>query len=164
MSAGAITVPALQLGSALTSVCPQREVPSGPSLPGNVRASSAHGALHRSCGGGAAEGISLWAQARLATGEAMPLGRAGNGSQPWGCGLHLGCGAPSPSGWQLRAVPSALPFCCSYGLCGIHYIDAGYLGFKAYFVAPRKGTVWVRGIRAVWGSGACRRPCAWAVP
>lgn len=32
----------------------------------------------------------------------------------------------------------------SYGLCGIHYIDAGYLGFKAYFVAPRKGTVWVR--------------------
>lgn len=50
MSAGAITVPALQLGSALTSVCPQREVPSGPSLPGNVRASSAHGALHRSCG------------------------------------------------------------------------------------------------------------------
>lgn len=32
--------------------------------------------------------------------------------------------------------------CASYGLCGIHYIDAGYLGFKAYFVAPRKGTVW----------------------
>ncbi|XP_063278237.1 general transcription factor 3C polypeptide 2 isoform X2 [Prinia subflava] len=32
----------------------------------------------------------------------------------------------------------------SYGPCGIHYIDAGYLGFKAYFVAPRKGTVWVR--------------------
>lgn len=31
----------------------------------------------------------------------------------------------------------------SYGLCGIHYIDAGYLGFKAYFTAPRKGTVWV---------------------
>ncbi|NWU73003.1 TF3C2 factor, partial [Pterocles burchelli] len=31
---------------------------------------------------------------------------------------------------------------CWYGLCGIHYIDAGYLGFKAYFVAPRKGTVW----------------------
>uniref|UniRef100_A0A8C7BHP7 General transcription factor 3C polypeptide 2 n=3 Tax=Neovison vison TaxID=452646 RepID=A0A8C7BHP7_NEOVI len=30
----------------------------------------------------------------------------------------------------------------SYGLCGIHYIDAGYLGFKAYFTAPRKGTVW----------------------
>uniref|UniRef100_A0A669Q518 General transcription factor 3C polypeptide 2 n=1 Tax=Phasianus colchicus TaxID=9054 RepID=A0A669Q518_PHACC len=30
----------------------------------------------------------------------------------------------------------------SYGLCGIHYIDAGYLGYKAYFVAPRKGTVW----------------------
>ncbi|KAK2511970.1 Gtf3c2 [Columba guinea] len=32
--------------------------------------------------------------------------------------------------------------CASYGLCGIHYIDAGYLGFKAYFVAPRTGTVW----------------------
>lgn len=30
----------------------------------------------------------------------------------------------------------------SYGLCGIHYIDAGYLGYKAYFTAPRKGTVW----------------------
>ncbi|XP_053107137.1 general transcription factor 3C polypeptide 2 [Hemicordylus capensis] len=30
----------------------------------------------------------------------------------------------------------------SYGLCGIHYLDAGYLGFRAYFVAPRKGTVW----------------------
>nr|XP_008511223.1 PREDICTED: general transcription factor 3C polypeptide 2 isoform X2 [Equus przewalskii] len=30
----------------------------------------------------------------------------------------------------------------SFGLCGIHYIDAGYLGFKAYFTAPRKGTVW----------------------
>lgn len=36
------------------------------------------------------------------------------------------------------------PFHHRYGLCGIHYIDAGYLGFKAYFVAPRKGTVWVR--------------------
>lgn len=34
-------------------------------------------------------------------------------------------------------------FFYSYGLCGIHYIDAGYLGFKAYFTAPRKGTVWV---------------------
>ncbi|KAJ6650976.1 hypothetical protein lerEdw1_001227 [Lerista edwardsae] len=30
----------------------------------------------------------------------------------------------------------------SYGLCGIHYLDSGYLGFRAYFVAPRKGTVW----------------------
>ncbi|XP_061481968.1 general transcription factor 3C polypeptide 2 isoform X3 [Rhineura floridana] len=30
----------------------------------------------------------------------------------------------------------------SYGLCGIHYLDAGYLGCRAYFVAPRKGTVW----------------------
>ncbi|XP_060107240.1 general transcription factor 3C polypeptide 2 isoform X2 [Heteronotia binoei] len=30
----------------------------------------------------------------------------------------------------------------SYGLCGIHYLDAGYLDFRAYFVAPRKGTVW----------------------
>nr|XP_008122480.1 PREDICTED: general transcription factor 3C polypeptide 2 [Anolis carolinensis] len=29
-----------------------------------------------------------------------------------------------------------------YGLCGIHYLDAGFLGFRAYFVAPRKGTVW----------------------
>ncbi|XP_035758467.1 general transcription factor 3C polypeptide 2 [Egretta garzetta] len=46
----------------------------------------------------------------------------------------------------------------SYGLCGIHYIDAGYLGFKAYFVAPRKGTVWVRGwcrVALCWG--LCQR-------
>nr|XP_033792429.1 general transcription factor 3C polypeptide 2 isoform X2 [Geotrypetes seraphini] len=30
----------------------------------------------------------------------------------------------------------------SYGVCGIHYLDAGYLGFKAFFIAPRKATVW----------------------
>ncbi|KAG2468539.1 UCKL1 protein, partial [Polypterus senegalus] len=30
----------------------------------------------------------------------------------------------------------------AYGLSGIHYVDAGYLGFKPYFVAPRRGTVW----------------------
>ncbi|XP_030055090.1 general transcription factor 3C polypeptide 2 isoform X2 [Microcaecilia unicolor] len=30
----------------------------------------------------------------------------------------------------------------SYGVCGVHYLDAGYLGFKAFFIAPRKGTVW----------------------
>ncbi|XP_069461585.1 general transcription factor 3C polypeptide 2 isoform X2 [Ambystoma mexicanum] len=30
----------------------------------------------------------------------------------------------------------------SYGLCGIHYLDTGCLGYKAYYVAPRKGTVW----------------------
>ncbi|XP_009325190.1 PREDICTED: general transcription factor 3C polypeptide 2 [Pygoscelis adeliae] len=61
----------------------------------------------------------------------------------------------------------------SYGLCGIHYIDAGYLGFKAYFVAPRKGTVWGRPPSPVpsWllvllllsnkfidGCGLCHRP------
>lgn len=63
-------------------------------------------------------------------------------------------GSCTPRGNALRAgrlghscaLSSALTlFCCSYGLCGIHYIDAGYLGYKAYFVAPRKGTVWVRG-------------------
>ncbi|XP_023687313.2 general transcription factor 3C polypeptide 2 [Paramormyrops kingsleyae] len=30
----------------------------------------------------------------------------------------------------------------TYGQHGIHYIDSGYLGFKPFFVAPRKGTVW----------------------
>ncbi|XP_028652619.1 general transcription factor 3C polypeptide 2 isoform X1 [Erpetoichthys calabaricus] len=30
----------------------------------------------------------------------------------------------------------------AYGLSGIHYVEAGYLGFKPYFVAPRRGTVW----------------------
>lgn len=48
-------------------------------------------------------------------------------------------------GGSVGLRPHPFPLCCSYGLCGIHYIDAGYLGFKAYFVAPRKGTVWVRG-------------------
>ncbi|KAM4693843.1 general transcription factor 3C polypeptide 2 [Discoglossus pictus] len=45
-----------------------------------------------------------------------------------------------------------LPYCgvavaqdncyASHGLCGIHYVDSGYLGYKPYFVAARKGTVW----------------------
>ncbi|KAM4687219.1 general transcription factor 3C polypeptide 2, partial [Rhinophrynus dorsalis] len=45
-----------------------------------------------------------------------------------------------------------LPYCgvvvaqdncyASHGLCGIHYVDSGYLGYKPYFVTPRKGTVW----------------------
>ncbi|XP_053317295.1 general transcription factor 3C polypeptide 2 [Spea bombifrons] len=30
----------------------------------------------------------------------------------------------------------------SHGLCGIHYVDSGFLGYKPYFVTPRKGTVW----------------------
>ncbi|XP_036405769.1 general transcription factor 3C polypeptide 2 [Megalops cyprinoides] len=29
-----------------------------------------------------------------------------------------------------------------YGQHGIHYIDAGYFGYKPYFMAPRKGTIW----------------------
>ncbi|KAI1897559.1 hypothetical protein AGOR_G00084510 [Albula goreensis] len=34
--------------------------------------------------------------------------------------------------------------CCyaTYGQHGIHYIEAGYSGFKPYFMAPRRGTVW----------------------
>ncbi|KAJ8377774.1 hypothetical protein AAFF_G00253900 [Aldrovandia affinis] len=34
--------------------------------------------------------------------------------------------------------------CCyaTYGQHGIHYLDAGYFGYKAYFIAPRKGTIW----------------------
>ncbi|XP_066560756.1 general transcription factor 3C polypeptide 2 isoform X2 [Amia ocellicauda] len=30
----------------------------------------------------------------------------------------------------------------TFGQNGIHYLDAGYFGFKPYFVAPRRGTVW----------------------
>ncbi|XP_051881272.1 general transcription factor 3C polypeptide 2 isoform X2 [Pristis pectinata] len=30
----------------------------------------------------------------------------------------------------------------AFGLSGIHYLDAGFLGFKPYFAAPRTGTVW----------------------
>ncbi|XP_059501461.1 general transcription factor 3C polypeptide 2 isoform X2 [Stegostoma tigrinum] len=30
----------------------------------------------------------------------------------------------------------------AFGLSGIHYVDAGFLGFKPYFAAPRAGTVW----------------------
>ncbi|XP_006625816.1 general transcription factor 3C polypeptide 2 [Lepisosteus oculatus] len=30
----------------------------------------------------------------------------------------------------------------TYGMNGVHYIDAGYTGSKPYFVAPRRGTVW----------------------
>ncbi|KAJ8355804.1 hypothetical protein SKAU_G00185980 [Synaphobranchus kaupii] len=34
--------------------------------------------------------------------------------------------------------------CCyaTYGQHGIHYIDAGYLGYKPYYMAPRRGTIW----------------------
>ncbi|KAJ8270663.1 hypothetical protein GJAV_G00117770 [Gymnothorax javanicus] len=34
--------------------------------------------------------------------------------------------------------------CCyaTYGQHGMHYVDAGYLGYKPYFVAPRKATIW----------------------
>ncbi|XP_069742678.1 general transcription factor 3C polypeptide 2 [Narcine bancroftii] len=30
----------------------------------------------------------------------------------------------------------------AFGLSGIHYLDAGFLGFKPYFAVPRTGTVW----------------------
>ncbi|KAG5846575.1 hypothetical protein ANANG_G00116450 [Anguilla anguilla] len=34
--------------------------------------------------------------------------------------------------------------CCyaTYGQHGIHYLDAGYLGYKPFFMAPRNGTIW----------------------
>ncbi|XP_075703546.1 general transcription factor 3C polypeptide 2 [Rhinoderma darwinii] len=45
-----------------------------------------------------------------------------------------------------------LPYCgvvvaqdncyASHGLCGLHYVDSGFYGYKPYFAAPRKGTVW----------------------
>ncbi|KAL4649192.1 general transcription factor 3C polypeptide 2 [Arapaima gigas] len=30
----------------------------------------------------------------------------------------------------------------TYGQHGIHYLDSGYLGFKPFFMAPRKATIW----------------------
>ncbi|XP_007902672.2 general transcription factor 3C polypeptide 2 [Callorhinchus milii] len=30
----------------------------------------------------------------------------------------------------------------AFGLSGIHFVDAGYLGYKPYFAAPRTGSVW----------------------
>lgn len=30
----------------------------------------------------------------------------------------------------------------AFGLSGIHFLDAGFLGYKPYFAAPRTGTVW----------------------
>lgn len=133
-----------------------RVSPFGPGSPRLAQVCSQKGPWGR--GGFLLPGAAL---SRVVSEDSSP---SPQGSLPWGRGWHLGCWAPAPSGWQLRAVPSSIPFCCSYGLCGIHYIDAGYLGFKAYFVAPRKGTVWVRGIRAVRGSGARRRPCAGCAP
>ncbi|CAH2245311.1 general transcription factor 3C polypeptide 2 [Pelobates cultripes] len=45
-----------------------------------------------------------------------------------------------------------LPYCgvavaqencyASHGLCGIHFVDSGFQGYKPYFLTPRKGTVW----------------------
>ncbi|XP_041105686.1 general transcription factor 3C polypeptide 2 isoform X2 [Polyodon spathula] len=47
--------------------------------------------------------------------------------------------------WQLHwcGISVAQENCyVAFGLNGIHYIDAGYIGYKPYFVAPRRGTVW----------------------
>uniref|UniRef100_A0A8C5M598 General transcription factor 3C polypeptide 2 n=1 Tax=Leptobrachium leishanense TaxID=445787 RepID=A0A8C5M598_9ANUR len=45
-----------------------------------------------------------------------------------------------------------LPYCgvamaqdtcyASNGMCGIHYVDSGFLGYKPYLVTPRRRTVW----------------------
>ncbi|XP_075451321.1 general transcription factor 3C polypeptide 2 [Ascaphus truei] len=54
--------------------------------------------------------------------------------------------------FQSTEISWLLPYCgvvvaqdncyASHGLCGIHYVDSGFLGYKPYFVTPRKGTVW----------------------
>ncbi|XP_069829380.1 general transcription factor 3C polypeptide 2 [Dendropsophus ebraccatus] len=54
--------------------------------------------------------------------------------------------------FQSTEITWLLPYCgvavaqdncyASHGLCGIHYVDSGFLGYKPYFAAPRKGTVW----------------------
>lgn len=79
--------------------------------------------------------------------------------------LGLGLGAPCIALARAQCCPApgvSLALSCRYGLCGIHYIDAGYLGFKAYFVAPRKGTVWVRAggerVQGPWVLGASCAP------
>ncbi|XP_044129296.1 general transcription factor 3C polypeptide 2, partial [Bufo gargarizans] len=54
--------------------------------------------------------------------------------------------------FQATELAWLLPYCgvavaqdncyASHGLCGIHYVDSGFLGYKPYFATPRKGTVW----------------------
>ncbi|KAM8953325.1 general transcription factor 3C polypeptide 2 [Pelodytes ibericus] len=54
--------------------------------------------------------------------------------------------------FQSTEISWLLPYCgvlvaqdncyASHGLCGIHYVDSGFLGYKPFFVTPRKGTVW----------------------
>ncbi|XP_056410199.1 general transcription factor 3C polypeptide 2 [Hyla sarda] len=54
--------------------------------------------------------------------------------------------------FQSTEITWLLPYCgvavaqdncyASHGLCGIHYVDSGFLGYKPYFATPRKGTVW----------------------
>ncbi|XP_077341373.1 LOW QUALITY PROTEIN: general transcription factor 3C polypeptide 2 [Lithobates pipiens] len=54
--------------------------------------------------------------------------------------------------FQGTEVTWLLPYCgvvlaqdncfAAFGLCGLHYVDAGFMGYKPYFAAPRRGTVW----------------------
>lgn len=54
--------------------------------------------------------------------------------------------------FQSTEVTWLLPYCgvvlaqdncfAAFGLCGLHYVDAGFMGYKPYFAAPRRGTVW----------------------
>ncbi|XP_073528986.1 general transcription factor 3C polypeptide 2 [Phyllobates terribilis] len=54
--------------------------------------------------------------------------------------------------FQATELAWLLPYCgvvvaqdncyASHCLCGIHYVDSGFLGYKPYFATPRKGTVW----------------------
>ncbi|KAM3932233.1 general transcription factor 3C polypeptide 2 isoform 1-T5 [Leptodactylus fuscus] len=54
--------------------------------------------------------------------------------------------------FQSTEITWLLPYCgvavaqdncyASHSLCGIHYVDSGFLGYKPYFLTPRKGTVW----------------------
>ncbi|KAM5126303.1 general transcription factor 3C polypeptide 2 [Mantella aurantiaca] len=54
--------------------------------------------------------------------------------------------------FQSTEVTWLLPYCgvvvaqdncfAGYGLGGLHYVDSGFMGYKPYFAAPRRGTVW----------------------
>nr|DBA25434.1 TPA: hypothetical protein GDO54_009818 [Pyxicephalus adspersus] len=54
--------------------------------------------------------------------------------------------------FQCTEVTWLLPYCgvvvaqdncfAAFGLCGLHYVDSGFMGYKPYFAAPRRGTVW----------------------
>ncbi|XP_068120886.1 general transcription factor 3C polypeptide 2-like [Hyperolius riggenbachi] len=54
--------------------------------------------------------------------------------------------------FQSTEITWLLPYCgvvvaqdnchAAHGQCGVHYVDSGFMGYKSFFAAPRRGTVW----------------------